>query len=583
MSVLRTHTIVCKCGAKQTMHLALSINGQRSPSLRKSIVDGELHRCSCEACGATFTVEKEFYYVELPGNVLYKVSPRGDRHMWREAAGELDAVAGFVQSNLPDQPPCILRTVFGMDELREKLVANDLGFDDRLIELFKVLLVYEHPFLLKKARLRLALAGADETKLSFLAAFEHSPEQFNIHLPRQLADHYAAHPDDLKEWSGRSHAHSIFALPDHWVNMWRWSPQPGALEQLRAYAQAGSAALFDSKKFSDMLNGLPRGSHLPPGAKRDLRVIFALAKSSGNQALQDRLFEIRFGFALEDDWSTNKDLDDIDTLWMLLKDLPDTDVEGNTKIHELKLDVGKGGGFYVPQTGDISIGSRVLNDRAQFENVVRHEVGHAVHEMRDELVTEWLVEAFGWRTFDSKDDNDLDAWIAELGGWESLTANERADVRAALRSALGAGQRWTPGVAPTLPPAHPWNKPDYGPRLAFENSGENWYLNFKNWHRASGKAYFLNFWYRTLIVVDESTLEMIERMPSSYAAMSHYEFFAELYALYHDLDDPARQAIPASAMTWFETNLGGAATGMPSPPQVRSRKSFEDTIRPHSR
>ena len=31
-----------------------------------------------------------------------------------------------------------------MDELREKLVAQDASFDDRVVELFKVLLVYSN-------------------------------------------------------------------------------------------------------------------------------------------------------------------------------------------------------------------------------------------------------------------------------------------------------------------------------------------------------------------------------------------------------------------------------------------------------
>jgi hypothetical protein len=38
-----------------------------------------------------------------------------------------------------------LRVVFGLDELQEKLAAQDAGLDDRALELLKVLLVYEQP------------------------------------------------------------------------------------------------------------------------------------------------------------------------------------------------------------------------------------------------------------------------------------------------------------------------------------------------------------------------------------------------------------------------------------------------------
>ena len=58
------------------------------------------------------------------------------------------------------------------------------------------------------------------------------------------------------------------------------------------------------------------------------------------------------------------------------------------------------------------------------------------------------------------------------------------------------------------------------------------------------------------MAVNESTLDLIAEMPSSYAAMSPYEFFAELYALYYDLDDPKRISIPTSVVNWIRETIG---------------------------
>ena len=62
------------------------------------------------------------------------------------------------------------------------------------------------------------------------------------------------------------------------------------------------------------------------------------------------------------------------------------------------------------------------------------------------------------------------------------------------------------------------------------------------------------------MAVDDTTLALVDRMPSNYAAMSPYEFFAELYALYYDREDPHRNAIPSHIATWLSGTLGPAGS-----------------------
>lgn len=581
MAVFHPHTVACACGAQLTVHLADSVNARRLPELRQMILDGRLHRADCGSCGRRFTVERSFYYVDLEENLLFRVCPRNERHLWKEMSRDLDAASALVPAGLADTDGRRLRVLFGMDELREKLVAQDAGLDDRLVELMKVMVVHEHPVLLRRPRLRLALTAVTETHAEFGAAYEHAGEHFLVQLPRARAEALAADQPRLAQWARDAHHIGLFELEDHWVNLWRWSPQPGALDTLRSCVAAigrEEPVDLDGKDFRRMLAGLPRGTHLPPWAKRDLRTLYDYVKPR-RPALEDALFEIRFGIELEDDWSTNADTEDIDSLWKLLKDLPDANVEGNTKIRQLLLEPG-GGGWYDPGSNDIAIGSQNLSRRTRFENVVRHEIAHAVHEMRPDLVNGWLEQEFGWRVL-GRTDAEIDEWVGLMGGWGALSIQQKRDVRLALRTALGNGSSWNPGPAPQLPAGHPWHAANFGPRLAYERSRANWYSHHPDWYRAGGKAFFLNYWYQTLMVVDAGTLDrLVTNMPDDYAAMSHFEFFAELYALYYDPTDDRRRFIPPQAAAWMDANIGALEVNAPRPAAPRAAREWEGVRRP---
>ena len=130
-----------------------------------------------------------------------------------------------------------------------------------------------------------------------------------------------------------------------------------------------------------------------------------------------------------------------------------------------------------------------------------------------------------------------------------------------------------PSVTPNAPLGSPWRAADFGPRLAYERTGESWYANNQNWYRANGKAFAINFWYGWLMCVNESTLDFVNTsMPDNYAAMSPAEFFAEMYALYYDLGDPQRKKIPADVLSWMKAKLGKAVASQPARPASASSK-----------
>ena len=463
--------------------------------------------------------------------------------------------------------------IYGLDELREKLIAQDADFDDRTVELLKLFALHEHPFLLKKPRLLVHLAGVNEEFVDLVAYYQHGADGFKISLPRAVCDDILSREKELHAWMRKAgKKNNLFDLDDHWVNFRRFSTRYNALEALKALSkqvERGLKPSLNTPEFRKMAGLLPRGSELPAWAKKNLNTVFEYAKKRGDDKAQQMLFEVRFGFELEDEWSENKDRKDIGVLWDLLRSLPVSNVDGNTKIASLNLDKGGGGGTYGNNT--IDIGEQELSVREGFEDVLRHEVGHAVHEQREALVTPWLQKQFGWRLFPSNPAG-IDQWVKLMGGWGALSPKERSDVTQFLRQAVGPGERWVSGKKPNPALNHAWWAKNFGPRLAFEKSGkEDWFNNFNTWHRVGSLAFALNYWYAEFMVVDVSALAIVSKLPDAYAAMSHFEFFAELYALYYDVDDPKRKLIPAEVGKWLDANIGKRDPKNPRRPMQRRK------------
>lgn len=558
------------------LNLADCINIRRTPAVRDAIIRGDYNRIASDDGSHMVTVEKPFFYTDFDRKQFFLVKPRAERHTWKEASEQLQRMMKGVPQLYTKVEGVKFRVIFGMGELREKLVADEEGLDDRMIELLKVLVIYDHPFLIKRARLRLFLEKISKTSYDFIACYDHYNRTYRVGMPRLVADELMNNKTKVENWIKARHSENIFELKnDYWVNFWRWSPIPSYLNELKKYAQMlkdGKSINANEKLFKDMLKYLPRGSQLPSWAKKDLYQLFEFAKKKKMGKLQDQLFELRFDRQLDDDWYLNDDPNDIDTLWKLLRDLPDTNVEGNTLLDELNLTRG-GGGWYEPDTGDIYIGSEELFNKERFEDVVRHEVGHAVHENNDKKINPWLKKTFGWMSFDA-DDKQIDAWVELMGGYGTITNAQVKEIRQYLKICIGPGNEWGPPKYPPIPRNHPWWHAGFGPRLAFEQTGTDWYERNDQWYIYRGKAFFLNYYYQQFMVVNASTLELINKgMPDKYAAMSPFEFFAELYALHYDMDDPMRKNIPKDVKDWLNTNVGKASAKQPAKRKFAIQKS----------
>lgn len=384
---------------------------------------------------------------------------------------------------------------------------------------------------------------------------------------RPLLDELRAMGVRFREWldtpvdlGGPKHAEGTLAVP----------PLPAELEELKRFSRglkANSAIKVNSPAFGRMLTGLPRGRHLPDWAKQDLWALFEFAEKIGDAELGDTLFEIRFGLELDDRWTKRTKHHDVALLWETLERLPDAHVEGNDHLRAVIVDeANEFGGWYGGST--VAIAEQTISGQPHyFEDVVQHEIGHAVHAKNKAVVDDWLRTRFGWLQFGATAPG-IDAWAELMDGWGGAGWRHRRQIRIALLAALGPGRRKGPACAPEFPREHPWHSNDCGLRLAFRKSPEYWYLNFAKWHRANDHAFFMNYWEGRFMAVATAALDLVARLPSPYAAASPMEFFAELYELHYDLDDPRRAVIPADVAAWLDAEIG--------PPDVASPRWRED-------
>ena len=149
MSITETFMVDCDCGARVEMLCCLSINAERHPHLRDALLERTLHQFQCGACGAALAVEKKLAYIDLPRRQFYSVAPERDRADERALAE--DAVAAWHLA-FGDQAPVSVgamfdtgrfhvRLCFGLEELREKVVAGEAGLDDLALEVLKAQLM----------------------------------------------------------------------------------------------------------------------------------------------------------------------------------------------------------------------------------------------------------------------------------------------------------------------------------------------------------------------------------------------------------------------------------------------------------
>lgn len=146
MSPAATHEVTCRCGTTVEARCVDSINVERSPHMRDMILARQLHVFRCKACDSSIVIDKPLLYLDLARRELYGVHPIDSRADERAHGEELVATwsvalgdrASATARAMLDGDGFHVRLCYGLEELREKIVAHAAGLHDLALEATKV-------------------------------------------------------------------------------------------------------------------------------------------------------------------------------------------------------------------------------------------------------------------------------------------------------------------------------------------------------------------------------------------------------------------------------------------------------------
>jgi CpXC protein len=202
MSTFARKPVSCPhCGDRRRREVVTSLSVGRSPHLRKEILAGTFQVFSCEACGRPFTYTGQFSYLDLERRRFIGVFPREAEQDWprheqrtaRAYEANLGAGAPSVARSLGEG--FVVRCVFGLSALREKLLIEDAGLDDVLVEAAKLDLFRSVAGLPLDARRRPRLVDIGPERVHFAlpsADDDRDQRPFDLPVERPRFDEFLA-------------------------------------------------------------------------------------------------------------------------------------------------------------------------------------------------------------------------------------------------------------------------------------------------------------------------------------------------------------------------------------------------------
>lgn len=202
MSESRTLTVACPlCGHEQPFESWDCLHAEANPELKDSLLAGTLTLLMCKECGANTDVLHPLLYQDGSRHLMVWLVPGEGRpepvlELFGDKAPELLTSYQF-------------RLVRSLNALKEKVLIADAGLDDRVMELFKVLLRRD-PATELHPRDHLLFAGLESEDGGAVLAFVvlRGGEEMGFSVPFET---YARFAEGAEE-----HAGKLFPPTDRW-------------------------------------------------------------------------------------------------------------------------------------------------------------------------------------------------------------------------------------------------------------------------------------------------------------------------------------------------------------------------------
>ena len=139
------------CTLDQPARLAHGVHVARAPEVRDQLFARTFHAITCRGCAAVFVAQRPLIYTDMDRKHWVQVALQDERPRWPELENTVEAVyeRAFTGSPLARElsDRMKLRLVFGLEELREKLVIWAANLDDASVECLKIELIRRDPAL----------------------------------------------------------------------------------------------------------------------------------------------------------------------------------------------------------------------------------------------------------------------------------------------------------------------------------------------------------------------------------------------------------------------------------------------------
>lgn len=196
MSLFNAAEVTCpQCGHDQEVMLVASVNAGRRPDLRRAILDRTFQAHPCELCQAPIRLPLHMTYLDMGRGAWFLAEAVQELPEWPAAVAEAQTLFdGSFGSAAPPAARSLAegvspRIVFGWPALREKIICNELGLDDVVLEMMKAAILRSRPDAPMATELALRLAGGNDEVLAFEVAHEETEEiRGTIEVPRPLYD-----------------------------------------------------------------------------------------------------------------------------------------------------------------------------------------------------------------------------------------------------------------------------------------------------------------------------------------------------------------------------------------------------------
>lgn len=203
MSLFHPVNLVCPtCQAAVSMMSVGSVNADRRPDFRDSILGDSFQDVTCEACSESFRLQPQFNYLDAGRGQWIAAMPSGRLRAHLEVEDEVSAL--FADSYGPKAPKAAqsvgqdldVRVTFGWPAVREKILLREHYMDDIIVEMMKLHILRSVPSapIAEGVELRCVQVGEDAMVFVWLETFTEKPIE-EISGPRAVYKSIEANPE----------------------------------------------------------------------------------------------------------------------------------------------------------------------------------------------------------------------------------------------------------------------------------------------------------------------------------------------------------------------------------------------------